>query len=98
MGDPPDAEAAARAGRHILPRDASAIVTVANGLSRHVTRPIDAIHAATVARKRAAIVSEFLPDFGISTECGLGRHSQAQLDAVVSAYRELAESRELATA
>ncbi|MDS1112900.1 hypothetical protein RD149_03885 [Gordonia westfalica] len=134
MGDPPDAEAAARGGRHILPRDATAIVTVANGLSRHVSRPIDAIHAATVAawnrrahwqplrnlavepsteiflgllhaedgaggaRKRAAIVSEFLPDFGISTECGLGRHSQAQLDAVVSAYRELAESRELATA
>ncbi len=49
MGDPPDAEAAARGGRHILPRDASAIVTVANGLSRHVGRRIDAIHAATVA-------------------------------------------------
>ncbi|GAC02840.1 hypothetical protein GONAM_61_00780 [Gordonia namibiensis NBRC 108229] len=134
MGDPPDAEAAARGGRHILPRDASAIVTVANGLSRHVNRPIDAIHAATVAawnrrahwqplqnlavepsteiflgllhaedgaegaRERASIASEFLPGFGISTECGLGRHSHAQLDAVVTAYRELAESRELASA
>ncbi len=134
MGDPPDAEAAARGGRHILPRDASAIVTVANGLSRHVTRPIDAIHAATVAdwkrrahwqplqslavepsteiflgllhaedgaegaRERASIASVFLPNFGISTECGLGRHSHAQLDAVVAAYHELAESRELASA
>ncbi len=36
MGDPPDEEAAARGGRHILPRDATAIVTLANGLSRHV--------------------------------------------------------------
>lgn len=134
MGDPPDAEAAARGGRHILPRDASAIVTVANGLSRHVGRRIDAIHAATVAtwnrrahwqplqnlavepsteiflgllhaedgaegaRDRAAIASEFLPGFGISTECGLGRHSHDQLDAVVAAYRELAGTRELASA
>ncbi|MGP3706951.1 hypothetical protein [Gordonia paraffinivorans] len=134
MGDPPDAEAAARGGRHILPRDASAIVTVANGLSRHVGRRIDAIHAATVAtwnrrahwqplqnlavepsteiflgllhaedgaegaRDRAAIASEFLPGFGISTECGLGRHSHVQLDAVVAAYRELAGTRELASA
>ncbi|MGW0038521.1 hypothetical protein [Gordonia sp. NPDC003376] len=49
MGDPPDAAAAARGGRHILPRDASAIVVLANGLSRHVSRRIDAFHAATVA-------------------------------------------------
>ena len=49
MGDPPDADAAARGGRHILPRDATAIVTLANGLSRHVQRRIDAIQAATVA-------------------------------------------------
>ena len=43
MGDPPNEEAAARGGRHILPRDATAIVTLANGLSRHVQRRIDAI-------------------------------------------------------
>ena len=49
MGDPPNEEAAARGGRHILPRDATAIVTLANGLSRHVQRRIDAIQAATVA-------------------------------------------------
>ena len=130
MGDPPDEEAAARGGRHILPRDATAIVTLANGLSRHVTRRIDAIQAATVAAwtkrahwqplaglaleadteiylgllhaddgaagaaARAALAGEFLPDFGISTECGLGRHSTAQLEAVLVAWQEYAANRE----
>ncbi|BBX01783.1 hypothetical protein BST36_06180 [Mycolicibacterium moriokaense] len=134
MGDPPDEEAAARGGRHILPRDATAIVTLANGLSRHVSRRIDAIQAATVAawtkrahwqplsglalepdteiylgllhaedgaagaRARAALASEFLPEFGISTECGLGRHSEAQLEAVLVAWQEYAASREPALA
>ena len=137
MGDPPDAEAAARGGRHILPRDASAIVALANGLSRHVTRRIDAFQAATVAawtrrahwrpladlavepdtafylgllhaedgvagaRHRAQLAAEFLPDFGISTECGLGRHSEAQLEAVLHAwqeYREYSASRQPALA
>ena len=108
MGDPPDEEAAARGGRHVYPRDASVIVAVSNGLSRHVPRRIDAIQAATVttwnrlahwqplanlaiepetefylglvhaedgaagARYRAALASKFLPNFGLSTECGLG--------------------------
>ena len=130
MGDPPDEQAAARGGRHILPRDASAIVTLANGLSRHVNRRIDAIQAATVAawtkrahwqplsglalesdteiylgllhaedgaagaRTRAALAEEFLPTFGISTECGLGRHSAEQLEAVLVAWQEYAETRE----
>jgi hypothetical protein len=125
MGDPPDDEAAARGGRHVYPRDASTIVTVSNGLSRHVPRHIDAIHAATVttwnrlahwqplanlaiepetefylglvhaedgaegARYRAALASKFLPDFGLSTECGLGRHSTEQLDQVADAVAEL---------
>ena len=126
MGDPPDAEAAARGGRHILPRDASAIVTVANGLSRHISRDINAIHAATVAawnrrahwrpladlalepgtefylgllhaedgaegaRARAALAAEFVPHFGYATECGLGRHSPEQLQAVLEAWTGLA--------
>lgn len=126
MGDPPDEEAAARGGRHILPRDASAIVALSNGLSRHVTRRINAIQAATVAawtkrahwqplaqlalepetevylglvhaedgaegaRARAELAAAFLPDFGLSTECGLGRHSAEQLEAVLVAWRELA--------
>jgi hypothetical protein len=130
MGDPPDQEAAARGGRHILPRDASAIVTLANGLSRHVARRIDAIQAATVAawNKRAhwqplsglalepsteiylgllhaedgadgaltrtALAQEFLPRFGISTECGLGRHSSEQLEAVLHAWQQYAAARE----
>ncbi len=130
MGEPPTEEAAARGGRHILPRDASAIVALANGLSRHVTRRIDAIQAATVAawtrrahwqpladlalepdteiylgllhaedgaggaRTRAALAAEFLPDFGISTECGLGRHSTEQLDAVLVAWQDYSSSRE----
>jgi hypothetical protein len=129
MGDPPDADAAARGGRHVYPRDASVIVAVANGLSRHVPRRIDAFQAATVttwnrlahwqplanlavepetefylglvhaedgaagARYRAALASKFLPRFGLSTECGLGRHSPGQLDAVADAVAELFETR-----
>lgn len=125
MGDPPDEEAAARGGRHVLPRDARAIVTLANGLSRHVQRRIDAIQAATVAawtrrahwqpladlalepgteiylglvhaedgadgaRARSALAREFLPEFGLSTECGLGRHSTEQLAAVLAAWQNL---------
>jgi methionine synthase II (cobalamin-independent) len=125
MGDPPDEAAAERGGRHILPRDASAIVALANGLSRHITRRINAIQAATVAawtrrahwqpladlalepeteiylglvhaedgaegaRGRAALAAEFLPRFGLSTECGLGRHSTEQLDAVLVAWQDL---------
>lgn len=132
MGEPASEEAAARGGRHILPRDASAIVTLANGLSRHVPRRIDAIQAATVAawnrrahwqplsglaleadteiylgllhaedgvdgaRTRSALAAEFLPEFGISTECGLGRHSADQLEAVLVAWGEYASDRELA--
>ncbi|UXA09717.1 hypothetical protein KXD97_16015 [Mycobacterium sp. SMC-8] len=128
MGEPPNDAAAARGGRHILPRDASAIVALANGLSRHITRPINAIQAATVtswtrrahwrpladlavepdtefylglvhaedgaegARSRAAIAADFLPEFGLSTECGLGRHSAEQLEAVLSTWRELSAS------
>ena len=128
MGEPPDEQAAARGGRHILPRDTSAIVTLANGLSRHVSRRIDAVHTATVAtwtrrahwqplsalalephteiylgllhaadgadgvRARAAVAAEFLPHFGLSTECGLGRHSPEQLDAVLAAWSELVQS------
>jgi len=132
MGTPPDEEAAKRGGRHILPRDATAIVTLANGLSRHVPRRIDAIQAATVAawnrrahwqplsglalepdteiylgllhaedgvegaRARAALAAEFLPEFGISTECGLGRHSTEQLEAVLTAWAEYAREPALA--
>jgi hypothetical protein len=134
MGDPPDEAAATRGGRHILPRDATAIVTLANGLSRHVKRRIDAIQAATVAswtkrahwqpladlalephtevylgllhaddgadgaRARASLAAEFLPEFGLSTECGLGRHSVDQLEAVLVAWREYAAAREPALA
>lgn len=130
MGDPPDEEAAAKGGRHILPRDATAIVTLANGLSRHVARRIDAIQAATVAAwtkrahwqpfsglalepsteiylgllhaedgaagalARTALAEEFLPSFGISTECGLGRHSEEQLEAVLQAWQQFSESRQ----
>jgi hypothetical protein len=130
MGDPPDDAAAARGGRHVLPRDASAIVTLANGLSRLITRPINAFQAATVAawskrahwqplanlavepetefylglvhdedgaegaRYRSALAAEFLPDFGLSTECGLGRHSAQQLEAVLVAWQELSSARE----
>jgi hypothetical protein len=125
MGDPPDEEAAARGGRHIYPRDASVIVAVANGLSRHVPRRIDAFQAATVtawnrlahwqplanlaiepetefylglvhaedgvdgARFRAALAANFLDRFGLSTECGLGRHTEEQLQQVVATVAAL---------
>lgn len=134
MGDPPDEAAAARGGRHVHPRDASVIVAVANGLSRHVPRRIDAFQAATVttwnrlahwqplanlaiepetefylglvhaedgadgARYRAALASKFLPEFGLSTECGLGRHSAEQLDRVADTVAELFGSRTAALA
>jgi hypothetical protein len=129
MGDPPDEAAAARGGRHVYPRDASVIVAVSNGLSRHVPRRIDAIQAATVtawnrlahwqplanlaiepetefylglvhaedgaagARYRAALATKFLPNFGLSTECGLGRHSTEQLEQVAQTVAELFETR-----
>ena len=38
---------------------------------------------------RAALASKFLPEFGLSTECGLGRHSPVQLDRVADAVAEL---------
>jgi hypothetical protein len=46
------------------------------------------------ARHRAALAAEFLTHFGLSTECGLGRHSTEQLEAVLVAWRELAAARE----
>ena len=134
MGEPPNEDAAARGGRHILPRDASAIVALANGLSRHVSRRIDAIQAATVAAwtkrahwapladlalepstefylgllhaedgahgaaVRADLAAEFLPEFGVSTECGLGRHSPEQLEAVLVAWQQYSAAREPALA
>ncbi len=132
MGDPPDELAAARGGRHVYPRDASTIVAVSNGLSRHVPRRIDAIQAATVttwnklahwqplanlaiepetefylglvhaedgaagARYRAALAAKFLDGFGLSTECGLGRHSPEQLDQVADAVDELFQTQKAA--
>jgi Acyl-CoA dehydrogenase, N-terminal domain len=124
MGTPPD-PANDPGGRHILPRDTSTIVYVANGLSRLVDRRIDAIQAATVrswtraahwaplaglalepetefflgvvhtedgiagARRRIALAAEYLDDFGVSTECGLGRHSEQQLGEAIDIFRGL---------
>lgn len=41
------------------------------------------------ARLRSQIVAQYLPRFGVSTECGLGRHSHEQLHAVVETFRTL---------
>jgi hypothetical protein len=49
---------------------------------------------AAGARERAAVAAEFLPEFGLSTECGLGRHTPEQLEAVLIAWQELARERE----
>lgn len=128
MGEPPDPDNNP-GGRHIWPRDATTIVAVANGLSRHIERHIDAIQAATVrtwtkpahwapladlalepetefflgvvhtedgvegARARIELASRFLPSFGVSTECGLGRHSPEQLEQAATIFRALVPAR-----
>jgi hypothetical protein len=59
------------------------------------------VHAddgALGARTRIALAAEFLPDFGLSTECGLGRHSAEQREAVLVAWHELAGERQPALA
>jgi hypothetical protein len=128
MGEPPTEEAAARGGRHVLPRDARSVVELANGLSRHVARPISAMQAAAVtswnraahwqplsdlalepdtqfylgvvhaaadglpgAQARVELARRFLSEFGVSTECGLGRHSAEQLDEAAHILATLAE-------
>jgi hypothetical protein len=50
------------------------------------------VHAeddAAGARYRAALASNFLAEFGLSTEYGLGRHSAEQLDRVAATVAEL---------
>jgi len=44
------------------------------------------------------VAAEVLPEFGISTECGLGRHSAEQLEAVLVAWQEFTTAREPALA
>ena len=46
------------------------------------------------ALARAALAAEFLLEFGISTECGLGRHSTEQLAAVVAGWKQYSAARE----
>jgi hypothetical protein len=41
------------------------------------------------ALARLELASRYLRSFGVSTECGLGRHSLQELGAVVAAFREL---------
>ena len=48
---------------------------------------------AVGARARAAVAAEFLPEFGVSTGCGLGRNSTEQLEAVLVAWHELTTAR-----
>ena len=48
---------------------------------------------AAGARYRAALAAKFLPNFGLSTECGLGRHSTEQLEQVAQTVAELFETR-----
>ena len=50
------------------------------------------------ARARAAVAAEFLSEFGLSTECGLGRHSAEQLKSVLNAWREFTTAPEPALA
>jgi hypothetical protein len=56
------------------------------------------VHAAADglegAQARTELARRFLPEFGFSTECGLGRHSAAELDEAVEILRALVGSRE----
>jgi hypothetical protein len=45
-------------------------------------------------RSRGELAAEFLPKFGISTECSLGRHPPEQLRAVLTAWQRYTTSRE----
>lgn len=58
-----------------------------------LTHAADILGAAGAAT-RAALAAEFLPEFGVSTECGLGRHSAEQLEAVLVGWQEYADARE----
>ena len=53
------------------------------------------VHAG--ARYRAALAAKFLDGFGLSTECGLGRHSPEQLEKVTDAVDELFETQKAAS-
>jgi hypothetical protein len=59
---------------------------------------VHAADGAVGARHRAALAARFLPRFGLSTECGLGRHSTDELDLVAGTVAELFETREAAPA
>lgn len=50
------------------------------------------------ARLRHALVSEHLTQFGVSTECGLGRHSHEQVADVLTGFRSLLEPEATAAA
>ena len=59
---------------------------------------VHAADGAVGARHRAALAARFLPRFGLSTECGLGRQSTDELDLVAGTVAELFETREAALA
>lgn len=55
------------------------------------------VHASDgveAARKRIDIVAKVLPSFGISTECGLGRHSKEELASVTKTFRTVSQDAE----
>lgn len=52
---------------------------------------VHASDAVDGALERLAFVNPHLSAYGISTECGLGRHSAEQLDSVTNTFRELSE-------
>jgi hypothetical protein len=41
------------------------------------------------AQRRIALAGQYLDEFGVSTECGLGRHSPEQLEEAVEIFRAL---------
>jgi hypothetical protein len=45
------------------------------------------------AMRRAAVASEFLPDFGVATECGWGRRPAWQVPELITLHRRVIEGR-----
>jgi len=85
MGDPPDELAAARGGRHGHDVEQVGALAAAADLAIEPATEfyLGLVHAedgAAGARYRAALAAKFLDGFGLSTECGLGRHSPEQLE------------------
>lgn len=99
MGDPPDELAAARGGRHIYPATRRPSRR-GNKLAHWQPLANLAIEPETesylgLVHAEDGVAGARYRGFGLSTECGLGRHSTDQLDQVVDAVDELFQTQKV---